>query len=301
MPAPSRRPDSQGDRPLGPVELSTSVRLSLRRGDRKYCTFTYHGFRGDLSISIITSPETAAEATTLLEEHNPQWTGHKGAGDVTVGGELIMDEWAVLVGMLNAPPGIDRSHLKILDAFAFERLGDQQRKRVSEMATAPDRDMINGIFHTNSFGITLADEANHRALFPEIARINHDCRPSCHVRYSRHELRMEVFAYRDIKAGEELSVAYTPLNLPTKARQEAIQGWGFNCTCSLCTEPELSETSDRNRQRIQDLVRDMAKVENRNRDAMRVITDQLVALMETEELTAMMGTCTACSPWRIPS
>jgi len=83
--------------------------------------------------------------------------------------------------------------------------------------------------------------------------------------------------------------ADTPLNLPTKARQEAIQGWGFNCTCNLCTEPELSETSDRNRQEIQNLVRDMAKVENRNRDAMRVITDQLVALMETEELTAMMG------------
>ncbi|PKS11005.1 hypothetical protein jhhlp_002764 [Lomentospora prolificans] len=250
----------------------------------------------------------AAEAVPLLEDRNPQWYGPnqdftslhvvedipgRGKGAIATQdiskGELVMSESAVLVGMMEPPRQIATEHLKILDVIAFEQLAEAQRKRLSEMATVPGREVINGIFHTNAFGIGLSDDSNHRAVFPEIARINHDCDPNCYVRFSRNRLRMEVIAYRDIEAGEELSVAYTPLNIQTEARQKALRLWGFNCTCSLCTKPHLRDRSDRNRQRIQGVVVEMGKPENRNHQALTELSDEMLELIGTEKLTALLG------------
>ncbi|CAI4213255.1 unnamed protein product [Parascedosporium putredinis] len=192
--------------------------------------------------------------------------------------------------MHDAAEGIRTKQLTSMSRKSVGRLPDTQKKRVSEMASMPGLDFLWGRFDTNAFGVDLAGNYDHRGLFPEIARINHDCRPSCYTRYSSRLLTMEAIAYRDIKQGEELSIAYTPLNLQTEDRQDIIQRWGFNCTCQLCSDPALSASSDRNRQRIAGIITEANGPQSREREVLARLSEEMKELVEAEELESLAGT-----------
>ncbi len=81
-----------------------------------------------------------------------------------------------------------------------------------------------------------------------------------------------MIALRDIAPGEEIThsckcsrstppsrehalttrrAADIPLGVAYAERQEQIRGWGFNCTCALCTAPDAQRrVSDRRRRRL---------------------------------------------------
>jgi hypothetical protein len=72
-------------------------------------------------------------------------------------------------------------------------------------------------------------------------------------------------------------------------RQELIRGWGFNCTCSLCTSKEESKASDFRRQRIQEILEGLDHPENREYDNLMRLADEVLYLIEREGLAAQKG------------
>ena len=67
---------------------------------------------------------------------------------------------------------------------------------------------------------------NKYYFFRDPARINHDCAPNCRKYFSADQssdgesrILMVVKASRDIQAGEELNISYTPPMLNTPVRQ----------------------------------------------------------------------------------
>lgn len=48
---------------------------------------------------------------------------------------------------------------------------------------------------------------------------------------------MTTIASRDIQRGEELTVSYVDVFLPSKERKQRIRTWGFECACALCQGP----------------------------------------------------------------
>jgi len=79
------------------------------------------------------------------------------------------------------------------------------------------------------------DGLHHFSVF-----YNHSCEPNCEVR-GKHN--MEIFANRDIEAGEELCISYfgnedpraPSLDWPAQLRTVAMRkGWGVECGCTRC-------------------------------------------------------------------
>ena len=149
--------------------------------------------------------------------------------------------------------------------------------------------VVDDVLRTNSFQVTV-NGVDHLGLYPRVSRINHECRPNCVSRYSPSTLAMDVVAYRDIKEGEELTFSYLPLNLPRETRQEMIRGWGFNCTCSLCSASAAEvETSDRQRLRIQDVLASFDDPVNHTHDKVHRALDEVLELVGREGMEAQIG------------
>ncbi|KAG6397733.1 hypothetical protein SASPL_143903 [Salvia splendens] len=62
--------------------------------------------------------------------------------------------------------------------------------------------------------------------------INHSCEPN--VRRVHVGDYMVVHASRDVKAGEELTMAYFDVLAPREKRREMADNWGFVCGCKRC-------------------------------------------------------------------
>lgn len=102
---------------------------------------------------------------------------------------------------------------------------------------------VAGIMMTNAFNVDLQDGrgSSHRALFPNVARINHSCAPNAHVSFHpRSEQssrgRMVIHTLKDLQPGEEVVIAYFNLLLPRSERQEKAKKWEFDCRCVVCDE-----------------------------------------------------------------
>lgn len=122
-------------------------------------------------------------------------------------------------------------------------------KRGYDVATAGKMTLASAHFMSNAFNFTQEEAEGdvitsrpvwRRAVFPNVARINHSCVPNAHAHYRRELGSMFVFALRDIDPGEEIVISYFNITLPRNERQERAKKWGFTCTCPAC-----SDTSDR--------------------------------------------------------
>ena len=80
-----------------------------------------------------------------------------------------------------------------------------------------------------------------------------------------------------------------PLNLLSEQRAQLIQKWGFNCTCSLCSDAEASRVSDINRGRIQDILESLDHIENRTQENVRAAVDEIEDLGKKEGLAGQIG------------
>ncbi|KAF2719433.1 SET domain-containing protein [Polychaeton citri CBS 116435] len=128
--------------------------------------------------------------------------------------------------------------------LAVDGNGNEQMKEMVRVAN---------IMQTNAFNVDMADSqgARHRALFPNVARINHSCMPNAHVcfydpntvKYEDGKGRMIIHALRDIAPGEEVVISYFSILLPKEVRQERARKWSFECLCPACTD-EISRDED---------------------------------------------------------
>lgn len=140
-----------------------------------------------------------------------------------------------------------------------QRLREKLTERGFDAATVEEMVLVASIMQTNAFNVDVGNGmgCNHRALFPQIARINHSCVPNAHVCYypssttttitatektasslhhhrRRQEGRMVIHALRNLHEGEEVQIAYFSILLSRPERQTKAQKWGFTCRCPAC-------------------------------------------------------------------
>lgn len=149
-----------------------------------------------------------------------------------------------------------------------QRLREKLTERGFDAATVEEMVLVASIMQTNAFNVDVGDGmgCNHRALFPQIARINHSCVPNAHVcfypsststitatgknasslhhRRRRQEGRMVVHALRNLHEGEEVQIAYFSILLSRPERQTKAQKWGFTCRCPACELPTRHDDDD---------------------------------------------------------
>ncbi|OTA62636.1 SET domain-containing protein [Hypoxylon sp. EC38] len=281
--------------------------------DPKLCVFTYTKLRGEFGISIITTPEAAAAGVGILDDPDEKWEEwargrhplvvsdpplyevrdlrEKGMGVVanrTIRkDEVVMLRYPVMVKIMDSRRWKQQDVLKLLHRGAMQ-LPPKEARQMMKLAHSKGGYIVDDIINTNAFGV-LVGNVDHSGLYLDVSRLNHACKPNMFSRFSSTTLGMEVVAYREIEAGEELTFSYLPLNLQSEQRQSLIREWGFNCSCSLCTSPAETAISDRRRGRIQDLLAELDRPEVRNHAGVKERVDEILDLCNKEGLAAQLG------------
>ncbi|CBN78619.1 conserved unknown protein [Ectocarpus siliculosus] len=113
--------------------------------------------------------------------------------------------------------------------------------------------------------VSLFPPLDGTALYPLICCMNHSCRPNCLVRYpgrrrekkatadpekaagagagSADPLVAQLVLLEDVPAGEELTQSYVTREMGLVERREALEDYGFFCTCPRCLEEEAMASS----------------------------------------------------------
>ncbi|KAK0707810.1 hypothetical protein B0H67DRAFT_647952 [Lasiosphaeris hirsuta] len=278
----------------------------------KLCAFTVSSLRGGGGMSIVTTPRVASNLAKAVRDPEIAWLekqrgsrfmtdrpkpyevkGLPGKGLGVVAVEPIKKDQVVMVALPLLLQLADTNLWDYRDVFrllqeASTQLPRREKQALLQMAKRGRGYIVDDIMKTNSFQVTI-DGVSHSGLYPEVSRINHECRPNCIVRYSPSTLVVEVVAYRDIKRGEELSLSYIPLNLLSEQRQDVIKGWGFHCACALCRDPEATKVSDGHRARIQAVFDELDAPENRTPGKVEAAMAELQDLAKKEGLAAQIG------------
>ncbi|KAK3384895.1 hypothetical protein B0H63DRAFT_494124 [Podospora didyma] len=266
----------------------------------KYCAFTNsrHGRRG---MSVVTKPEIAADIVGILdqpvdatvpgsEDVRIQTTSPYRIVDVPGKGkgviatrlikrhEQIMIDYASLLVDISFATAVPAwTGYRILHA-AVNQLSDTDSILDLGQSNGQASDAVENILRTNAFHTMLGGEP-HMALYPMVSL-------SAYTRFIPQTIQVSVGAARDIKPGEEIGISYITLGQTAAERFTALQQWGFNCTCDLCTasKAEIS-ASDARRKKI-DLLREQAIdafQSGKPYQALR-LTRQVLNLLPSEEL-----------------
>ncbi|KAL1889970.1 hypothetical protein Sste5346_008548 [Sporothrix stenoceras] len=281
----------------------------------RFCVYTNnrHGIGG---LSIVTTPETASASMGIWDESLPQplemaantslayeIIDIPGRGKGVVAArkikqyEAFMVDYAALVVDLRVAGGsVERNEGYRLLQAAADQVSDPQRVLGLAQTSTAARHPVENVLRSNAFHTALGAEGDeHMALFPDLARINHDCRPNAFPRFLPHSLAVNVAAARDIVPGEEITISYIPLGQTRIARQKALLRWEFVCKCPLCAASEADiEASDARLTRIDELREKVAEaVDHRysstraeKKAALETIRDLFPRLYEEDLFTA---------------
>ncbi|KAK4445088.1 SET domain-containing protein 5 [Podospora aff. communis PSN243] len=270
---------------------------------KKYCVYT-NSRHGPHGISLLTTPEIAADGVGILDEFLTLESNENGPfkvvdipgkGKGVVATRLIkryepimVDYSVLLIDMGFATEVPARKGYRLLHAAA-DRLANPDSVRTLGQSNGLAKDPIENVLRTNGFH-TMLGGGQHMALYPLVSRINHACKPNAYNRFGLNSLQKVVIgAARDIQPGEEITISYITLGKPTSERKESLKLWNFACTCDLCTSPasELA-ASDARRTKIESL-RDKAIdafQAGKPYEALR-LTRQVINLLPSEELFPM--------------
>ncbi|CAO2658309.1 Nn.00g060320.m01.CDS01 [Neocucurbitaria sp. VM-36] len=153
-----------------------------------------------------------------------------------------------------------------------------------------DGDPVDDRINTNNFELTI-DGVTQSGLFPEIAMINHDCRPNAAYFWDTRTMTHYVHAVRDIMPGEEITITYIDNEQKRAKRMKKLErNWGFKCSCSSCTaHPSLAFESD---DRLYDIasLSDMLNDWTPTSPATPEAAELLISLLEQERLYANIAT-----------
>ena len=147
----------------------------------------------------------------------------------------------------------------------------------------PVEDRIN----TNAFDL-FVDDASVFAVMPEIAMLNHDCRPN--AAYFWDQDTLSHYATQTIYPGEEITITYINNERKREARMKHLKkNWGFDCTCSSCAaHPVFTAESDARIQAMDDISEALNDWTSSS-TATPEMAELLISLYEQERLQASMG------------
>jgi hypothetical protein len=173
---------------------------------------------------------------------------------------------------------------------AVTRLPSATRDLFMNLAGQGKGDPIDDILDTNSFNVNLfgindSSPTSYSILIPEVARLNHNCRPNTAYHFTAETLTQTVLALRSIPPGEELTISYIPQLQPQKDRRALLhKSWGFHCDCSLCLTPSfLSAASDSRIHRANELKAELLDYTSLSK-ATPGMAELLISLYEQEQL-----------------
>ena len=163
-----------------------------------------------------------------------------------------------------------------------------------------DSCLVLAKFYTNAASITAG--GLECGLFTEFCRMNHSCTPNICWVYDEPSGMMEVYAVRNIAAGEEITNSYIEVACSYQARVKELSNWGFACNCSACEGPD-SAVHDERRRRIgqirgildiyQDTKHDVekprfAEIPKTDLEALK-LAEENAALLQEEGLVEQLG------------
>ncbi|KAM7185295.1 hypothetical protein V8F33_012473 [Rhypophila sp. PSN 637] len=245
-------------------------------GGRSMCVFTNTEFNSGRGIAIIGQPaivetlvnegllQTAARetgsssnSTKYIETERPgSGIGlYVKSSQSYKAGEIIMREYPTLIVASGTSDSIQPRVLEILRWKALLQLPAGTRQSIRALAQSHEmhRDEIADILDTNAFTHEKGG-AVHDIIFPEAARMNHNCIPNAVTRTNHTTLAMEVVALRDILPGEEIAHSYLDPSVELTFDERAKRlgsGWAFQCQCALCSSGRVKlEKSDKRRKMI---------------------------------------------------
>ncbi|CAP60185.1 uncharacterized protein PODANS_1_5000 [Podospora anserina S mat+] len=131
--------------------------------------------------------------------------------------------------------------------------------------------VIEGLRNKNCFSVPLSTLEDTRptaqegrqakGLWVHASNLNHACVPNTLRSFLGDMLISR--ATRHIKAGEEIFQQYVPVkSLPDVRNGVYKDGWGFECSCTLCVA-ELKQSSEASREKRKDLLAQVEKILNK--------------------------------------
>lgn len=147
---------------------------------------------------------------------------------------------------------------------------------------------LAGIAKTNA--LPLGPNALEGGLFPEASRINHACLPNCQHTWNDNIGEETIHAARRISKGEEITINYLDIGPFESRRRSLKKSFGFDCTCELCSLPEIARAVSDNRQReikrLDDLISDGSRLFSHPDRCLKHV-HTILALLEAENMTDM--------------
>ncbi|KAF2250134.1 SET domain-containing protein [Trematosphaeria pertusa] len=150
-------------------------------------------------------------------------------------------------------------------------------------------DPVDDRINTNAFEIEV-DGVGQYAVLPEIAMLNHDCRPNAAYFWDEETLSHYVHATQTIYPGEEITITYINNERKRSLRMANLKrNWGFDCSCSACSaHPVFAAESDARIQQLDDVAKELNDWTAESR-ATPEMAELLISLYEQERLFASMG------------
>lgn len=257
----------------------------------EFCIFSNPDFAGGRGITILTTPAEAvaiAQSPAFAEGDlykgvkdfnaaaSDKWhveeVPNKGMGLVAsrnlAMGDHIMSVSAAIMTDFDIWDHVSVDQVRRMQTEGIGHLPKNHREIFMNLSTHDGADsheeQVYKIILTNAFDISDveiitrpkdAQSVNFFTVFPEVSRMNHDCRPNAHYYWDPDTFTQNVFATRDILAGEEITITYVELLLPRDERVARLdETWHFPCACSSCTQVDrIVEASDARISQILDL------------------------------------------------
>ncbi|KLU87399.1 hypothetical protein MAPG_06399 [Magnaporthiopsis poae ATCC 64411] len=294
----------------------THVGPCLGQQDEKFCVYSSKTFADGRGISIVTRPGRAEQFGTIEPFTNPDLTRHvnrdldpdyepvyksvkvpgKGIGLVAAKtierGDRIMGNTASVMVDYGVFEALKIDDVMALQAAAVDLLPHRHRALVMNLSTHVDMEMthhqkVDRLLATNSFDIDDHDPDGDvfYVTFPEISRMNHDCRPNADYYYDPETMTHNVHAVRRINIGEEITVSYIdPMQSHADRIARLNRSWGFPCGCSLCQQKDhVSRESDDRLNQILELRKEFHDYSTASR-ATPQMGELMVSLYDQERL-----------------
>ncbi|OAQ87666.1 SET domain-containingprotein [Purpureocillium lilacinum] len=271
--------------------------------DEPFCLYSSHSFASGRGISILTTPDRiesimqlpafaqsnyshgpGTPASPPFEERELPGRGRGLIANKTVfRGDRIFAYTPVLLLDDEAYEALDEDEWVKLEAAAVEQLPAASRAEFWQLFGQPTVNPVTDRINTNAFEIDTA-KGTFYGVFPEIARLNHDCRPNAAYFFDEESFTHYVHATTTVAPGTELTITYIDPHMPRSQRRRRLSSsWGFQCTCSLCTaHASISQESDSRLKQITDLTE---RLEN-SRSSSSEMAKTLISLYEQERMHA---------------
>ncbi|QDS67957.1 hypothetical protein FKW77_008975 [Venturia effusa] len=269
------------------------------------CVWTDINFAAGRGISIIATPDSATAvaknkifydpdlASTANSIFEPPYEIRQlpGRGFGLIAnrtvhrGDKIFVHTPILIAQAITETGLEEEELFRLHRVAVERLPEGSRQLFMALHGHFGGDLVYDRFSTNAFNVF-----DFAAIFPETARINHDCRPNAGYYFDKPTFTHKVHATREISSGVEITISYIDPFLTSQQRLERIPGqWGFNCSCSLCSSSrEDLSASDQRLEQILELESQLQDLRT-NRTAKVETAEKLVLLYKEERFETSLA------------